>query len=126
MTDKEYREQKKRVQKYFDKWYSVLGMGWYRIDRNWDRARSEDAPNEAAITSWQWQYRTASITYRLPVIAELDDDKLENVVVHEFAHILTGAMVQNAPDDNDQLKEYGTECVARALIWAREAGRKDK
>lgn len=126
MTDKEYREQKKRVQKYIDKWFNTLGLGWYRVDINWDRAKSEDAPDEAAITSCQWQYRTASITYRLPVIAELDDDKLENVVVHEFAHILTGAMVQNAPESNDQLKEYGTECVTRALIWAREAGRKDK
>lgn len=126
MTDKEYREQKRRVQKYFDKWYAVLGMGWYRIDREWDRVRSEETPSEAAVTSWQWQYRTASITYRLPVIAELDDDKLENVVVHEFAHILTGAMVQNQPDDNRQLMEYSTENVARALIWAREAGQKDK
>lgn len=126
MTDKEYREQKKRVQKFIDKWHKTLGMGWYRIDLEWDRARAEDYPNEAAITEWQWQYRTASITFRLPEIALLNDEKLENVVVHEFAHILTGAMVQNQPDENRQLMEYSTENVARALIWAREAGKKDK
>lgn len=126
MTDKEYREQKKRVQKFIKKWYDTLGLGWYRVDLIWDRARSEESPDEAAITHWSWQYRTASITFRMPVIEELNDEKLENVVVHEFAHILTGSMVQNQPEENKQLAEYGTETVARALIWAREAGGKDK
>lgn len=126
MTDKEYREQKRRVKRYIDKWLKPLGMGWHRIDLEWDRERNNDLPDEAAVTSWMWQYRTANITFRLPVIKELNEEKLENVVVHEFSHILTGAMVQNQPEDNKQLMEYSTENVARALIWAREAGRKDK
>lgn len=126
MTDKEYEEQKKRVKRYIDKWYDTLGLGWWRVEMIWDRAKNEDMPDEAAVTRWQWQYRTASVTWRLPILAELDDEKLEGTVVHEFAHILTGAMVQNAPEENTQLMEYGTESVARALIWARLAGQKDK
>lgn len=126
MTDKQYRDQRKRVRKYFDKWFTTLGLGWYQVDVVWSRTVDEDDRDTAAKTTWRWQYRTASITFYLPTIAELNDEKLEGVVVHEFAHILTGSMVQNSPDDNSQLMEYGTEIVARALIWAREAGKKDK
>lgn len=126
MTDKEYREQMKRVQKYIDKWFNTLGLGWYEVDLHWSRVDDDEEKDTAAKTTWRWQYRTAAITFYLPTIAELSDDKLENAVVHEFAHILTGSMVQNQPDDNSQLMEYGTETVARALIWAREAGKKDK
>lgn len=125
MTDKEYKEQKKRVKKYFDKWHDTLGLGWYQTDINWSRTDDEDQKDTAAPTTWRWQYRSASIAFFLPVLQTLNDDKLEGVIVHEFAHILTGSMVQNAPDDNDQLSEYGVETVARAIIWAREAGKKD-
>ncbi len=116
MTDKEYAKQKKRVQKYFDKWFDDIGLGWWHVDVAWDRARSEEEPSEAACTSWLWQYRSASITFRLPVVATLDEEKLEHCVVHEFAHILTGSMVQNAPEENAQLAEYGVENVARDAV----------
>jgi hypothetical protein len=126
MTDKEYLEQKKRVQTYFDKWFNTLGLGWHQVDINWSRVTNEEDADTAARTTWQWQYRSASITFFLPTMADLNDDKLEAVVVHEFAHILTGPMVQNTSEEHNQLMEYGTESVARALIWAGEAGVKDK
>jgi hypothetical protein len=126
MTDKEYREQKKRVQKYIDKWFKTVGLGWYDVSFHWHRLPWEDDSGTAARTIWSWQYMSADIHWYLPVLKEESDTKVENVVVHEFSHVLTGAVAQTAPDDARHIMEYSTEVVARALIWARQAGIDDE
>lgn len=128
MTDKEYREQKKRVKKYFDKWAHTVGLGWYRSHFDWDRALSEDQPSEVMRTEVSWNYREVTFTIRLPACANLDDDHLEHVVVHELSHALTGALMSHMDLSDpavNQIMEYGTESVAMALEWAREAGKND-
>lgn len=127
MTDKEHEIIKARIQKLIDKWYHTLGLGWYRTDMVWARDHDEEKRDTAARTKWSWQYRTAEITWFLPVCMNQNDEELERIVVHEFAHILTGSMAQNAPDTDEysQMMEYGTETVARSLMWARNAGRDD-
>lgn len=124
MTDKEYREQKKRVQKYIDKWFKTIGLGWFRVEFSWSRERYADSPNTAGRTTSSWQYKDAGITWYLPALAEIDDDHLENVVVHEFCHVLLSGLAQMMENDSteaNQINEYTTELVANALIWAREA-----
>lgn len=124
MTDKEAREQKKRVKKVIDKWFKTMGMNWWRIDMYWERDYDAADDRTAARTSWSWQYRSAVITWFLPVIQNFNDEELENAVVHEFSHILIGAVSQDVLEDKRQLVEYSTENVTRAIIWAREAGEK--
>jgi hypothetical protein len=127
VTDKEYNTQKKRVQKYIDRWLTTLGLRWFRIDFVWEREHDGDC---AARTLSSWQYKDATVTWYLPKIASISDDLLEQTVVHEFTHVLLSGLAQNAIDrDSDyanQLNEYTTEIVSNALSWAREAGRRDK
>lgn len=125
MTDKEYRDQVKRVKLYIDKWYKPLGLGWHQIDMNWSRVAKEENPNAAAETMCLWQYRTGWITWYLPVIVGLNDDQLEGTVVHEFAHVLTWPLWENAGCGDNKENEYATEEVARALIWIRQTGAKE-
>lgn len=126
MTDKEYREQKKRLKKLIDKWHKTLGMGWFHIDMIYDRARNDSNPETTAITSTSWQYRKATITWYMPSVADNDDDFLEGIVVHEFVHVLVAPMMLvDKQEDLPLQHEYATESVARAIRWAREAGRKD-
>lgn len=123
MTDKEYAKQKKRVQKYIDKWHRTMGLGWFHVEFIWDREHKSESPATAALTSSSWQYKEATITWYLPKILEATDERLENIVVHEFCHVLLSGLAQWI-DDNpqaDQLNEYTTELVANAIIWAREA-----
>lgn len=126
MTDKEYREQKKRVKKYIDKWFKTLGLGWFSVDMEWSRERDGET---AARTLSSWQYKNATITWFLPLLAQHDDDTVERTVVHEFCHILLSALAQNQSDSNEglanQINEYTTEVVASAMIWARMAGWED-
>lgn len=126
MTDKEYKTQKKRVQKYIDKWFNAMGLKWFRVDLVWDRERDQDSPNTAARTTTSWQYRHATVTWYMPTIVDNDDDFLEGIVVHEFVHILISPMaVVDKEADLPLQHEYATECLARAMQWVREAGRKD-
>lgn len=127
MTDKEYEKQKKRVQRYINKWFDAMGLGWFRVEMVWSRERAEDAPTTDARTYTHWQYRDSSITWFLPAIADCDNEYLEGIVVHEFSHILLAPLLSVDEEKDLPLQhEYATECVARALQRVRDAGSKDK
>lgn len=126
MTDKEYREQKLRVRRFWDKWHDAIGMGWWRINLTWDRARDEESPNQLAVTSSSWQYRTGHVTFNLPECAAVDDETLEETVVHELCHILLAPIHDGRDDQAREITEFAVTSTARAIIWAREAGHKDK
>lgn len=125
MTDKQYREQKARVEKIWDEWYDILAMWWWRIDRTWDRAREENNYDCIAKTSSNWQYRTAHITFYLPTALDLDDSHLEESIVHEFVHVLLAPIQDMRDDQAREITEHTVTTVARTLIWAKEAGQKN-
>ncbi len=127
MTDKEYRSQKKRVEKFADKWFRTMGLGWFKVDFEWSRLENGEV---AANTLSSWQYKAATITWYLPHIAKYDDDTIERCVVHEFAHVLLSGLAQNMIHDDEtmanQINEYTTEVVTSAIMWSRIAGQEDK
>ena len=126
MNDKEYAKQKKRVQKYIDKWFKAMGLGWFEIDISWSRERDQREPDVLARAHTTWQYRIAEVVFFLPVVAENKDDFLEGAVVHEFVHVLINPlMVVGSKEDLQPQHEYATECIARALRWSRKAGEED-
>lgn len=124
MTDREFKTQRARVSKAWEKWFTPIGMGWWQVDRQSAREREEDEPATAAMTTTNWQYRTASVTFYLPACADLNDDQLEEVVVHEMVHILCGPIQDMSDDSRREITEHTVTTIARAIIWAREAGEK--
>lgn len=127
MNDKEYAKQKARVQKYIDKWFKAMGLGWFHIDFIWSRDRREENPDTAAYVTTSWEYRKSTITFYLPNISDNDEDYLEGIVVHEFVHILVAPMMRVDKSEDLALQhEYATECVARAMRWVREAGEQSR
>lgn len=126
MNDKEYAKQKKRVKKYWDKWFESIGLAWWKIDITWDREREEGTPSQLGKTETRWQYRTAAVTFNLPEIAIVTDERLEECVVHEMTHILVGGLHDLRDDQSREITEYTVTTIARAIIWAREAGQKEK
>lgn len=125
MTDKEYKQQKKRVEKLLDKWAKPIGMGWQKLDIVFARDYYTDGQDILATTHCLWEYRKALITFHMPVVMETDDEKLEHNVVHELAHVLTFPLWQQLDHSNKELRqigEYTAECITDALIWARLAG----
>lgn len=122
MTDKEYKAEKARINKYWDKWFRAIGLSWWTVDKIFERELNKDSPSQAATSSSNWQYRTACITFVVPVCAEQDDEKLENVVVHEMTHILAAPIQDFRDDQAREITEYTVTTIAQALMWARLAG----
>lgn len=119
MNDKEYKTQKKRVEKYLKKWIKPMGIKWHRLDVIFDRNYEESDKEILANSQSLWQYRKASITFYLPVVDKCSDDDLEHNVVHELVHILLAPLWYNCnkSDEMSQINEYTVESITNAFIW---------
>lgn len=113
-----------RVCVIFDKWVDLLQMHWidlhlYRVD-----SRGDEDDDTAADTVTKWQYRHASIRVYTGTVANHSDEELEDILVHELAHVLIASMETAVPSKHTDRCEYAVENVARALLDAhrRTAG----
>jgi len=125
MTDKEHNDQIKRIKKYIKKWLKPMGLGWYKVDIFYNRMPDKDINDASATTECMWQYRKANVNFYTCVTVGLSDEELENIVIHEFVHILLNPLYQ----ENERMSlqnEYATETIARAFEWVRQAGKEDK
>lgn len=123
MNDKECRNQIKRVKALLDKWEKPCGFRWFQIEHTFSRDNDQEGQGTGGCTASQWQYRNAWITWFLPVIAELTDEQLEEMVVHELCHTLISP-IENYEDKMAERTELATTNVERALRFAYEAGKK--
>lgn len=124
MTDKQYTAQKKRVMKFWDKYFDSIGMGWWAVEVNWSREREENSPDTVGLTTASWEYRTGNVTFFLPKCAEINDDQLEEAVVHEMVHIIAEGIHDLRDDQAREITEYSVTSLARAIVWAWRAGEK--
>lgn len=122
--DKQFRETKKRLKSAISKWHKTLGLGWWKVDyRYYNTLTSGDRSlngNILATCSADWRYMTADICFAVESIwgAELDDEAIEALVVHEMCHILVNEMREDGIDHEERV----TETLARAFVWARNEG----
>jgi hypothetical protein len=121
MTDEQYDKTKGRITDLLDKWQGPLGFKWWSISHTFLREEDSEEPDTAARCHTRWQYRKANIRFYMPTCAELDDTELEWVVVHELSHVLVAPIEDYSDSNTAQMSEYAVECVARALLFARNA-----
>lgn len=112
-----------RVCAAFDEWVVLLKLDWIGITlvRN-DGAHAENE-DVAADTTAKWQYRQAMIRAYLSAMATSTDEEIENIIVHELAHILVNPMEDKVPSKHEDQCELAVENVARALVDVRNASR---
>lgn len=86
-----------------------------------DHVQADEYGTTCATTVNRWEYRMARIQWFLTTVAMQSDEKLEEVMVHEFCHVLLGPMhsVIKAGDHCSKLEELATENVMRAIRSAR-------
>lgn len=135
MNDREYRRQKRRVERVFDRWRAPLGLGWWRVGLVWSRERDRVRPDTdvaangvevtAARTTVSWPYREATIEFFLPALEDVSDERLEYIVVHECMHILVNEMrwVDGGADNIEHEERVVTD-LAKAFRWVRDAAEK--
>ena len=91
MRDQEYEAQQKRVEDLLRTWRARLGLYHWRLTYEFfDELSTTNAGGRPAMleTEARWKYQDALIKVYVPSVAEVDDDALERVVVHEFMHVL--------------------------------------
>lgn len=115
MTDKEYKDLKKRIEKLVKKWRGLLWLNNYRIHNIWARVPKGDNPNCAATTEMRWEYLEADFTWYMPNLLELSDDELEDCVIHEFCHILIAPLMYEDTEHGRLIHERVTSTVQRAI-----------
>lgn len=119
MNDADAEKQIARIKRYIDKWMPA-GFGWWKIDIQYDRSAGEqsheDQRSSAGQCSERWEYRMAQITFFLKTVETMDDEELEEVVVHELSHLLLGPVRDYSTEANRQMTEFAVTSVARALI----------
>lgn len=121
MTDKEYAEMKRRIKAVVKKWYQPAGWGWWRTEFVYSRERQPGNDQVAAETHCDFKYSHASITFYLPVLANMTDEELEHTIVHEFCH-LTASCFPNFEDNQDAASKFErvVDDFAKQMIWAHE------
>lgn len=120
MTDEDFEKQKARVLPVWEKWVEFLHFDHHYIHINWEREHAGPSNHWLASTQADWHYRQMFVFFYLPKIVECDDDQLDNLVLHEMAHMLVAPA---RTDDTDREKlELATENVARAIEEAYAAG----
>lgn len=123
MNDNDYKELKSKLTKLIKKWYEPIGWGWWRTDFAYARERNPDNSDVAAITQADFKYSHATITFYMPVLAEMSDEELEHTFVHELCHI-TGSTYPNFENNDDAVARFERtiDDFAKHIIWAYEAG----
>lgn len=129
MTDKEYRKQKKRLERFIEKWRTQLGMRWWQITFNYhDEPCVGDGDRPpAARTTVDWDYNRAIIDFYVPEFVKDSDERVEQIVIHEFCHVLVNEMRQwRGASDALSHEERVVTNLAQAFLWVRDAAREGK
>lgn len=133
LTDKEFEAQKNRLRALFWKWETILGLRlWQRVDLIFDREffseeRTGHPHNCVAYADASWEYLKGSVTFSLPKLIDLDDDELDYVVRHEFAHLLVNQMREydgSRHKETVKHEEMVVTRLAQAFDWVYTAGLK--
>ena len=119
-----------RCRRVFDEWLQPLGLLWWSVDIDYYDDSAEfpggtgSGDSRVVARVWaQWEYLQAKIAINVPEVAQMDDDKLERVLVHELCHILVSEMRAD-PDACTDHEERTVTQLANAFIWTRNLARK--
>lgn len=131
LKDTEFNLQRERIRKLYEHWSVPCGLTWWKdMQLEYVNAPNADDIRTTASATSSWEYRFATLTFYMPKIAELDDEELEDVLVHEIAHLLVAPITatwRGMPEDQlrvtyRQLEESTVANMASVLRWTHKAG----
>lgn len=123
MTDKEYRDLKKRIRKHFKWWSYTMGLQFCKLTNYYEREVDKDHPTWGAKTTMWWEYREYDFYWFMPNLLRLDEEDLEDVVIHELCHALASPSMINDNDESTMLMEHTVSGLQKAFRWVRDSTR---
>jgi hypothetical protein len=123
MNDAEFDRHKQRLITLRERWWKVLGVGWWSIEFKYVRTdfavNGKPEPDTVAYTTCDWGYLHGVIRWNMPNVADLDDDELERAFVHEAMHILINEAREDG-DDWEKHHERVATTLCQAFLWLRD------
>jgi hypothetical protein len=126
MKRKAYRKARARIRRLADKWVGPLGLKWWTIEQCYYDSSDEyaaaldcDATSTVATCVSDWRYRTARISFNLPLWKTLTDAEAEHHYVHELCHLFL-AELQHDADDRQAHVERVCQTLADAFLWVKQ------
>ncbi len=132
MNEDAFAAQKARIRDLFDRWRNVLSLDEWEVTLCYHDAPYIDGDGAVrskalGCTEVEWEYRRATMYFRVDMTPLEDDDELEYCVVHEAMHILLNgqrpvidAANASAYEYRRLFEEHTATTLARAFIRARK------
>lgn len=132
-TDAEWLALQAKIQGWIDAWADRMWLNWWDVHIVWYRGDIPDSNREAvppgrkALMDCTPDYRYFEATIRVNLERALDfgDDYLENVVIHELAHIVLNEMRDWKPSRKGMKREERVathlQKIVRELVREKEA-----
>jgi len=107
-----------RCASIFDDVLEELGVDWLTVVHKFSTKTEGDDARVAAETTTDWEYRQASVEWRLPITLLASDLELKRISVHEIVHMLVAEMEMQIKDKSlaNKLCERAVENVTRAIL----------
>jgi len=103
---KKHLETRDKIQRVFDYWRYRLWLGPWSITLHYEWNGIDQSRRDLSILatcSARWMYLEADITFDMPLISCVSDQKLEEIVVHEMIHILVNEMRERGIDHEERV-----------------------
>lgn len=126
MTEKAFKRQKKRIQKCLRHWKILLGLGVWRIDIEWyDGRLTETRTNDPHSTVLadihvSWEYLKATMRVNVEAVSKLDDEQLDELIIHELLHAVVNEMRNYSADDGIYHEERVVSTLTSVIGWVRD------
>ena len=93
---------------------------WFNLEHTDIRISFNRAPDDdvgtACTCQAKWEYSQATMCWNLDAVIGIKRHQLEELIIHEFVHILLGPIQEFIPDKQVKREEFVTENIARLLI----------
>ena len=121
MAKAKQNKQIERIKKFALKWkWIVTELGWkfdiLYCNKYDDMPRETSSERTLAIVFAKFDFLSADIYFNLEIAAELDDDKLEEAIIHELTHLLVRPIIES-----NEMEEYTVTTISRILMRMRSS-----
>jgi hypothetical protein len=121
VKESEFQALKDKVQALVLKWKDKLRLQGWRITCEYYHDHIPNTEDKGPISKVAgkvyplWEYKKATIKWCMDALDELDDDELEEIIIHELVHILIAELQEWREDPPNGIKHE--ERVVTDLSW---------
>ncbi len=115
MKERTVEQLRKTINKYVKKWKSNLFLGMWTINFRIRDYITDDGGSyrTCAECTSSWKYFTADIDFNYVQLKEMEDQEIEEVVIHELIHIVVNELREGGIEHEERIVSHLTMATKR-------------